>query len=88
MNVLIGCERSGIIREAFRARGHDAWSCDLAPAEDGSLAHHRADLLEIGSLPGWDLLIAHPPCRYLSASGMHWTTRALPPTNIAKEVVR
>ena len=88
MKVLIGCERSGIIREAFRARGHDAWSCDLAPAEDGSLAHHRADLLEIGSLPGWDLLIAHPPCRYLSASGMHWTTRGKRPMAATTDAAR
>ena len=88
MRVLIGCERSGIIREAFRARGHDAWSCDLAPAEDGSLAHHCGDLLEIGRLPGWDLMIAHPPCRYLSASGMHWTTRGLRPKRLTFDAAR
>lgn len=88
MRVLIGCERSGVIREAFRARGHDAWSCDLAPAEDGSPAHHCADLLEIGSLPGWDLLIAHPPCRYLSASGMHWTTRGRRPMSATTDAAR
>lgn len=73
MRVLVGCECSGVIREAFRARGHQAWSCDLVPAEDGSVYHLKGNLL--AALVGWDLIIAHPPCKYLSVSGMHWTTR-------------
>lgn len=78
MRVLIACESSGVVRRAFRERGHDAWSCDLLPAEDNSEFHIQGDtqkLLEESS--DWDLLIAHPPCTYLSVSGMHWTTRGL-----------
>lgn len=77
MNVLVVCECSGVVREAFRRRGHAAWSCDLKPAEDGSPYHHTGDGLRIARRPGWDLVIAHPPCTYLCASGMHWTTRGL-----------
>lgn len=65
MRVLIACEFSGVIRSAFRAFGHDAWSCDLLPAEDGSSKHYQCDALEVLSLD-WDLMIAHPPCTYLS----------------------
>lgn len=78
MRVLVACESSGVVRRAFRERGHDAWSCDLLPAEDNSEFHIQGDvqkLLEESS--DWDLLIAHPPCTYLSVSGMHWTTRGL-----------
>lgn len=74
MRVLIGCECSGVVRRAFRARGHDAWSCDLKPADDGSEFHIVCDLR--GKLSAeWDLLIAHPDCRYLSGSGLHWNGR-------------
>lgn len=74
IKVLIACESSGAVRRAFRAAGHDAWSCDLLEAEDGAPHHICGDAVEaIGR--GWDLLIAHPPCTYLSVSGMHWTTR-------------
>lgn len=71
MRVLVACEFSGVVREAFRARGHDAWSCDLLPAEDGSLFHRQVD---VRALLGerWDLLIAHPPCTYLCNSGVRW----------------
>jgi len=73
MRVLVACEFSGIVREAFRARGHDAWSCDLLPAEDGSEYHLQADILDV--LDGgehWDLMIAHPPCTHLAVSGARW----------------
>ena len=62
MRVLVACEFSGIVREAFRARGHDAWSCDLLPAEDGSPYHFQDDVLNVlaGDRP-WSLMIAHPP---------------------------
>lgn len=60
MRVLIGCESSGTIREAFRKRGHDAWSCDLLPADDGSKFHFQGNLLDYLN-HGWDLLIAHRP---------------------------
>jgi len=76
MRILIACEYSGRVREAFRALGHDAWSCDLfEPAEDGSAFHYTGDALEVAHSEPWDLMIAHPPCTYLSVSGMHWTTR-------------
>jgi hypothetical protein len=68
MRVLIGCEFSGIVREAFRARGHDAWSCDLLPAEDGSAYHIQGDVREVLDL-GWDLGIFHPPCDHVAVSG-------------------
>lgn len=73
MRVLVACEHSGIVRDAFAARGHDAWSCDLLPCESGG-QHYQCDVLQVLCY-GWDLLIAHPPCTYLAVSGMHWTTR-------------
>lgn len=70
--VLIGCEESGVVRRAFAARGHDAWSCDLQPARDGSNRHIRADLLEVIE-DGWDFLaVMHPPCTILCNSGVRW----------------
>jgi hypothetical protein len=69
MRVLVACERSGVVREAFRQRGHDAWSCDLEPAQDGSLFHYQRDARAV-IRDGWDLMIAHPECRYLCNSGV------------------
>jgi len=71
MKVLVACEFSGIVREAFAKRGHDAWSCDLLPTEiPGN--HIQGDVLEILD-GGWDLMIAHPPCTFLSYVGTrHW----------------
>jgi len=70
---LIACEFSGVVREAFRKRGHDAWSCDLLPAADGSPFHIQDDVLaHLGD--GWDEMIAHPPCRYLTRAGLRWIT--------------
>ena len=74
MRVLIGCESSGAVRRAFRALGHDAWSCDLLPADDGDPHHIQGDVLE-AMMGGWDLGIFHPPCTYLSVSGLHWNGR-------------
>ena len=68
MKVLIACEFSGRVREAFRALGHDAWSCDILPADDNSPYHYQCDVLEVLD-KGWDLMIAHPPCTYLSSVG-------------------
>jgi hypothetical protein len=71
MRVLIACEYSGRVREAFAARGHDSWSCDLRESELPG-AHIQADVLSVLD-DGWDLMIAHPPCRYLSYAGMaYW----------------
>jgi hypothetical protein len=82
MRVLIACESSGQVRRAFRALGHDAWSCDLLPADDGSVHHIQDDAIFAANSgcplnPGeqsywpkpWDLMIAHPPCTHLSVSG-------------------
>ena len=71
MKVLIACEFSGVVRRAFRARGHDAWSCDLLPSEDSSEYHIQGDVLEVLG-DGWDLMIAHPPCTYLCGMGIWW----------------
>jgi hypothetical protein len=72
MRVLIACEFSGIVRRAFAARGHDAWSCDLLPSEDRSNKHIVGDVRSILD-DGWDLLmVAHPPCTRLCNSGVRW----------------
>ena len=71
---LIGCEFSGVVRRALRARGVDAWSCDLLPAADGSPHHIQGDVLEQLD-GGWDFAVFHPPCTYLSSSGLHWNGR-------------
>lgn len=75
MKILIACEYSGRVRDAFIARGHDAMSCDLLPT-DAPGPHYQGDVFDIIN-DGWDLIVAHPPCTYLSVSGMHWTTRGL-----------
>lgn len=69
MKVLVACEYSGRVREAFRALGHDAWSCDLLPSEDDSPNHIQGDALKAATSKPWDLVIAHPPCTHLSVSG-------------------
>jgi len=76
MKVLVGCEYSGKLRQAFRDIGHDAWSCDLLTPDDGSNYHIQGDVVSLLD-DGWDLAVFHPPCTYLSVSGMHWTTRGL-----------
>lgn len=73
MRVLVACEYSGRVREAFRASGHDAWSCDIEqPAEDGSRFHVIADAVALAYERPWDLMIAHPPCTHLAVSGSRW----------------
>lgn len=69
MRVLVNFECSGVVRRAFRARGHDAWSCDLKPAEDGSSFHIQSDGYDVAYSGDWDLMIAHPVCRYMANSG-------------------
>lgn len=72
MRVLIGCEFSGTVRRAFAALGHDAWSCDLLPAEDRSNKHLLGDVRDFLDM-GWDLLaVFHPPCTRLCLSGLRW----------------
>ena len=70
MRVPVACEFSGVVRDAFRALGHDAWSCDLLPSEREGL-HIQADALKV-LRQGWDLMIAHPPCTHLAVSGARW----------------
>jgi hypothetical protein len=72
MKVLVGCEFSGAVREAFRAKGHDAWSCDLLPSDDNSPYHIQGDVLEAIKQGDWALGIFHPPCTFLSNSGVRW----------------
>jgi hypothetical protein len=82
MRVLVACEYSGTVRRAFREKGHDAWSCDLLPAEDGSPYHFQGDATDLlggGVISSthenpyhWDLLIAHPPCTRLTNAGVRW----------------
>jgi len=73
MKILIACEFSGIVRDCFIAMGHNAVSCDILPTEARG-PHHQGDVLKILN-DGWDMMIAHPPCTYLSTSGLHWNNR-------------
>ena len=73
MRVLVACEYSGRVRDAFAARGHDAMSCDLLPTNAPG-KHYQGDIFDVLD-DGWDLMIAHPPCTYLCSSGLHWNKR-------------
>ena len=75
MKVLIACEYSGRVRDAFLANGHDAMSCDLLPTEVPG-PHYQGSVADVIN-EGWDLAICHPPCTYLSVSGLHWNTRGV-----------
>ena len=79
MRVLVACECSGRVREAFRKRGHDAWSCDLKRAEDNSVYHYQGDVRAVLEMDlAWDLMIAHPECTYLTNSGVRWLHDIVP----------
>ena len=88
LNVLVACESSGTVRDAFRKLGHNAWSCDLLPCDTDSRFHIQGDALRVaansydrrrpGVVPPWDLIIAHPPCTYLCNSGVRWLYEWLP----------
>lgn len=73
MKVLVACEFSGTVRDAFTACGHDAASCDLLPTETPG-RHYTGDVRDILN-DGWDMMIAFPPCTYLCVSGLHWNSR-------------
>lgn len=75
MKVLIACEYSGRVRDAFIVKGHDAISCDLLPT-DVPGPHYQGDVRDLLG-DGWDLMIAHPPCTYLCSSGLHWNHRGV-----------
>ena len=87
MRVLVACEYSAVVRDAFHAKGHDAWSCDLLPTEGDPAYHYQGDVFDIidGS---WDLMIAHPPCTHLSVSGARWFKDKLVEQAEALEFVR
>jgi hypothetical protein len=86
MRVLVACEFSGVVRDAFCAAGHDAWSCDLLPSErEGN--HVQRDVRELLEA-GWDLMIAHPPCTYLAVSGARWFYKRQPMQELALDFVR
>jgi hypothetical protein len=74
MRVLVACEYSGAVRDAFIRAGHYAASCDLLPSESPLGDHYQCNVLDIID-HGWDLMVAHPPCTYLSSSGLHWNKR-------------
>lgn len=87
MKVLIACEFSGIVREAFAIRGHEAWSCDLLPTEiKGN--HIQDDVRNALTFKSWDLLIAHPPCTYLAVCGARWFKDKLKEQSDALDFVR
>lgn len=72
MKVLVGCEESGVVRDAFRKLGHDAWSCDILPCSGDPTYHLQMDVFEAIKLKQWDLAIFHPPCTYLTTTGNKW----------------
>lgn len=88
VNVLVACEFSGAVRDEFRRRGHEAWSCDLLGPDDAPDEFRRSEFPNyhlqgdvknfLAEVPGggrWDLMIAHPPCTFLAVSGLHWNKR-------------
>ena len=86
MRILVACEFSGIVREAFKTHGHDAWSCDLLPTEqEGN--HIQDDVLEHLN-DGWDMMITFPPCTYLAVSGARWFKNRMHEQEQALEFVR
>ena len=87
LRILVGCEFSGIVREAFRSLGHDAWSCDILPSEDNSPYHLQCDVLTVLD-SGWDIAIFHPPCTHLAVSGARWFKGKLTEQAEALEFVR
>jgi len=91
MRVLVACEESGTVREAFRALGHDAWSCDLLPtSRPPGTFHHQGEVLQfLRKHGGWfDLMIAHPPCQFLAVSGARWFAERQPQQVAALGFVR
>jgi hypothetical protein len=85
MKILIACETSGTVRNAFLNRGHDAWSCDVLPSDDLTNRHIQDDVLEVLKMESWDMLmVAHPPCTRLCNSGVRWLHKAPPGKTLAE----
>jgi len=85
MKVLVACEYSGIVRNAFASKGHDSWSCDILPTE--SPGNHIQDDILKHLDKGWDLMIAHPPCTHLAVSGARWFTEGKKPWSLQEEAL-
>ena len=86
MKVLVVCEFSGVVRDAFRARGHDAYSCDLLGSP--STHHIEGDAIESIQRGEWDIVVAHPPCTHLAVSGARWFKDKVPEQRLALQFVR
>ena len=71
LKILIACEYSAIVRDAFRKKGHNAWSCDLLPTEGWNNKHYRGDVVKVLNCY-WDMMVAFPPCTHLAVSGARW----------------
>ena len=85
MKILIACEFSGIVRNAFLDKGHDAWSCDILPSDDGSNRHITDDIRKVMKMEDWDMMmVAHPPCTRLCNSGVRWLKSPPPGKTINK----
>jgi site-specific DNA-cytosine methylase len=87
MKILVACEYSATVRDAFRARGHDAWSCDLLECERNPTWHIQGDIMQVID-SSWDLMIAHPPCTHLAVSGARWFKDKVEEQEQALEFVR
>ena len=85
VRILVACEYSGIVRDAFTAKGHDAWSCDVLPTE--SSGNHIQDDVLNHLDKGWDMMIAHPPCTHLSVSGARWFTEGKKPLYLREQAL-
>jgi hypothetical protein len=88
MKILIACEESQTVAKAFRQRGHEAWSCDTEPPSGGHPEWHLQCDVRLALEEQWDMIIAFPPCTYLCASGMHWTTRGLRDPQLTTDAIR
>lgn len=87
MNVLVACEFSGIVRDAFIRKGHNAWSCDLLPSDSDNSTHIQGDVLNLLEWGKFDLMIAFPPCTHLCVSGARWWIDCIPETQDALNFV-
>lgn len=83
--ILVACEYSGRVRDAFAAKGWDAWSCDFEPSDTPG-NHHQGDVRDL-LVEHWDMMIAFPPCTYLCSSGMHWTTRGFRDAKLTEDAL-
>jgi len=85
MKILIACEYSGIVRDAFTRKGHDAMSCDILPTESEG-KHYQGDIFDV-LYDDWDMMIAHPPCTHLSVSGARWFTEGRKPMYLREQAL-